>query len=66
MATRKTKKNSGRGFAGMSDERRREIASKGGRAAHQRGTAYEWDSESAAQAGRKGGKASAARRKNSR
>jgi general stress protein YciG len=46
-----------RGFAAMSPEQQREIASKGGRAAHQRGTAHEWDSSEAAAAGRKGGRA---------
>lgn len=46
-----------RGFASMSDEEQREIASKGGRAAHQKGTAHEFDSEEAREAGEKGGKA---------
>jgi general stress protein YciG len=45
----------GRGFAGMSEERRREIASKGGKAAHQSGNANEFDSETGREAGRKGG-----------
>ncbi len=36
-----------RGFASMSPEKQREIASKGGRAAHQKGTAHEWTSEEA-------------------
>src|ERR671912_508437 len=44
-----------RGFASMSPEKQREIASKGGRAAHQKGTAHEWTSEEARAAGRKGG-----------
>ena len=44
-----------RGFASMSPERQREIASKGGRAAHEKGTAHEWTAEEARQAGRKGG-----------
>ena len=47
-----------RGFASMSPERQREIASKGGRAAHEKGTAHEWTSEEAREAGRKGGMAS--------
>ena len=47
-----------RGFAAMSPEKQREIASKGGRAAHQKGTAHEWTSEEARQAGRKGGQVS--------
>jgi uncharacterized protein len=46
-----------RGFAAMDEEQRRRIASKGGRAAHERGTAHEFDSEEAAEAGRKGGEA---------
>jgi len=44
-----------RGFASMSPERQREIASKGGHAAHQKGAAHEWTSEEARSAGRKGG-----------
>jgi general stress protein YciG len=47
-----------RGFASMSPEKQREIASKGGRAAHQKGTAHEWSSDEAREAGRKGGMAS--------
>ena len=44
-----------RGFASMDDEKQREIASKGGKAAHEKGTAHEFDSEEAREAGRKGG-----------
>ena len=47
-----------RGFASMSPEKQREIASKGGRAAHQKGTAHEWTSDEARAAGRKGGQIS--------
>lgn len=47
-----------RGFAAMDPEKQREIASEGGRAAHEKGTAHEFDSEEAREAGRKGGKAS--------
>lgn len=47
-----------RGFASMSPEKQREIASKGGKAAHESGKAHEWDSEAAKRAGRKGGKVS--------
>ena len=47
-----------RGFASMTPEKQREIASKGGRAAHQKGTAHEWTSEEARNAGRKGGQIS--------
>ena len=47
-----------RGFASMSPERQREIASKGGRAAHEKGTAHDWSPEEARRAGRKGGQVS--------
>ena len=47
-----------RGFASMSPEKQREIASKGGRAAHEKGTAHEWTAEEARAAGRKGGQIS--------
>ena len=47
-----------RGFASMDRNRQRDIASKGGKAAHQKGTAHEWTSEEARDAGRKGGVAS--------
>jgi uncharacterized protein len=47
-----------RGFASMDPAKQHEIASKGGRAAHQKGTAHEWTSEEAREAGRKGGLAS--------
>jgi len=46
-----------RGFASMDPERQREIASRGGKAAHEKGTAHEFTSEEAKEAGRKGGKA---------
>jgi hypothetical protein len=42
----------------MSREKQREIASKGGRAAHEKGTAHEWTSAEARTAGRKGGQVS--------
>jgi uncharacterized protein len=44
-----------RGFASMDPARQKEIASKGGRAAHEKGTAHEWSSGEARDAGRKGG-----------
>jgi general stress protein YciG len=47
-----------RGFASMDRSKQRESASKGGKAAHQKGTAHEWTSEEAREAGRKGGMAS--------
>ena len=52
-----------RGFASMDRAKQREIASKGGKAAHQKGTAHEWTSEEARDAGRKGGIASHRRRR---
>ena len=51
-----------RGFASMERNKQREIASKGGRAAHMKGTAHEWTSDEAREAGRKGGLASRRRR----
>lgn len=52
-----------RGFASMDRMKQRDIASKGGKAAHQKGTAHEWTSEEARNAGRKGGLASHKRRR---
>ncbi len=48
----------GRGFAGMDPDKQREIASEGGRAAHESGNAHEFSSEEAREASRKGGEAS--------
>ena len=48
---------SSRGFASMDSDKQREIASMGGKAAHQKGTAHEFTSEEAREAGRKGGQA---------
>lgn len=62
-----TEKGSGtskRGFASMDPAKQREIASKGGRAAHEKGTAHEFSPEEAAAAGRKGGQASGRGRTN--
>lgn len=50
--------NSDRGFAAMDPSEQREIARKGGEAAHRSGNAHEFDSEEAREAGRKGGKRS--------
>ena len=47
----------------MDRAKQREIASKGGKAAHQKGTAHEWTSDEARDAGRKGGIASHRRRR---
>ena len=44
-----------RGFASMDTHRQREIARKGGRAAHEKGKAHEFTSDEARAAGRKGG-----------
>jgi general stress protein YciG len=55
-----------RGFASMDRAKQREIASKGGKAAHQKGTAHEWTSEEAREAGRKGGMASHRRKQEAR
>jgi uncharacterized protein len=63
MADNNNNNNSGnnntdkRGFASMDAEKQREIASKGGKAAHEKGTAHEFSSEEAREAGRKGGQA---------
>jgi general stress protein YciG len=54
MKTEKTK-GRGRGFASMSPERHREIASKAGKRAHELGRAHKWTSAEAKEAGRKGG-----------
>lgn len=45
-----------RGFASMNQEKQKEIASKGGQAAHAKGTAHEFTPEEAREAGRKGGR----------
>jgi general stress protein YciG len=47
-----------RGFAAISPERQKAIASMGGKAAHRAGTAHKWDSAEAQEAGRKGGSSS--------
>ena len=55
METIERKKDPARGFASMDRTKQRDIASKGGKAAHQKGTAHEWTSGEAREAGRKGG-----------
>lgn len=47
----------------MSAERQREIASQGGRAAHQQGVAHEWSRDEAREAGKKGGQVSGTKRR---
>lgn len=48
-------KSSKRGFGSMDPQLQKEIAREGGKAAHEKGTAHEWNSEEAREAGRKGG-----------
>src|SRR5947209_11511814 len=50
-----------RGFAAMDAEKQRLIASKGGKAAHAKGTAHQFTPEEARAAGRKGGQAAHAK-----
>lgn len=54
---------SDRGFGSLNPEKRKAIASLGGKAAHQKGTAHEWTSDTARIAGRKGGRNSWVTRK---
>lgn len=56
-------KKSIRGFAAMDTEKQREIARKGGRAAHEQGVAHEWSSHEAREAGKKGGQSRGRRAK---
>lgn len=51
----KSARRSERGFAAMDAEKQRQIASKGGRAAHEKGTAHEFTPDEARNAGKKGG-----------
>jgi uncharacterized protein len=46
---------SNRGFSGMDEDKQRDMASKGGHTAHQKGTGHEFSREEAPEAGRKGG-----------
>lgn len=50
-----TETKASRGFARLSPEQRKAIASAGGKAAHAQGTAHRWTAEEASEAGRKGG-----------
>jgi len=54
--SKRQSKRGRQGFASMDPDKQREIASKGGRAAHRKGTAHEWTTEEARVAGRIGGK----------
>ncbi len=55
MADNNNEQRGGRGFAGMDPDKQREIASRGGKAAHESGNANQFNSESGREAGRKGG-----------
>lgn len=55
-----------RGFGSMDPAKVREISSLGGKAVHEKGTGHEWTSEEASEAGRVGGRASAARKAEAR
>ena len=57
------KEPKGRGFASLTPEKKREVASKGGKMAHKLGTAHTWNSLEAQEAGRKGGRVSRRRAK---
>lgn len=56
-----SEKHPTKGFAGLSIEARKAIASKGGKAAHAKGTAHQWTSAEARVAGTKGGRNSSRR-----
>ena len=60
MDTKEIANKKMRGFAALTPERRSEISRKGGIIAHLKGSAHEWDSTAAREAGRKGGLASRA------
>lgn len=60
-----SKTGSGRGFASMDRILQREIASRGGKAAHRSGNAHRFTPEEAREAGRKGGQSSKKGRKTS-
>ncbi len=53
--TTQNNNSGGRGFASMDQQRQREIASMGGKAAHESGNAHQFTSEEARAAGKKGG-----------
>ncbi len=57
MVDQKSKQTDKRGFASMDSDKQREIASKGGHAAQEKGKAHHFSSEEAREAGHKGGKA---------
>lgn len=51
-----SQKSSSRGFAAMDPQKQREIASKGGKAAQEKGTAHRFTSQEAREAGKRGGR----------
>lgn len=55
MEDKNNESKNGRGFASMDPAKQQEIASKGGKAAHEKGTAHEYSPEEAREAGQKGG-----------
>ena len=63
MTEENENKKKNRGFAAMTPERQREIASQGGRAAHQQGVAHQWNKDEAREAGKKGGQVSGLKRR---
>ncbi len=56
-------RSSNRGFKNMDPDKQRRIASMGGKAAHAKGTAHEFTSQEARDAGRRGGLARSERHK---
>jgi general stress protein YciG len=56
-APRSQRHGEARGFAAMNEDKQRQIASKGGKAAHEKGTAHEFTPDEARLAGKKGGEA---------
>jgi len=62
MPSTTTSRTANRGFASMDAHKQREIARKGGRAAHEKGTAHEFTADEARAAGRKGGERVSANR----
>jgi general stress protein YciG len=63
MVEKNDKVKSKRGFAAMSAERKKQIASLGGKTAHEKGVAHKWNKKEAVEAGRKGGQISGFKRK---
>ena len=66
MARQKVSQVHKRGFGSLTKERRKEISSMGGKAAHDKGTAHKFSSQQAQDAGRLGAKARNDKRKEDR